>query len=83
MLPLYLSALSAKETGRRVTGSSSINAFIDPARFGGNRAECNNFFNHAVPANAQRRRNLEIYLQEMLDRSPKVLLVGEAPGLGA
>ena len=33
-----------------------------------------------IPANAQRRQNLEIYLQEMLDRDPKVLLVGEAPG---
>jgi hypothetical protein len=39
-----------------------------------------NFFDHTVPANALRRRNLEIYLQDMLDRSPKVLLVGEAPG---
>jgi uracil-DNA glycosylase len=41
---------------------------------------CHNFYDRAVPANAQRRRNLEIYLQEMLDRRPKVLLVGEAPG---
>jgi hypothetical protein len=40
----------------------------------------NNFFDAAVPENAQRRRNLEIYLQEMLDRSPRVLLLGEAPG---
>jgi uracil-DNA glycosylase len=39
-----------------------------------------NFFDTAVPAHAQRRRNLEIYLQEMQDRSPKVLLLGEAPG---
>ncbi|MDQ0755025.1 uracil-DNA glycosylase [Arthrobacter sp. B3I4] len=41
---------------------------------------CNNFFDDAAPGNAQRRLNLAIYLQEMLDRSPKVLLVGEAPG---
>src|SRR6478672_5030828 len=41
---------------------------------------CNNFFNHSVPANELRRRNLEIYLQEMLDRQPGVLLLGEAPG---
>ncbi len=27
-----------------------------------------------------RRRNLELYLQEMLDRRPTVLLLGEAPG---
>lgn len=41
---------------------------------------CTNFFNHAVPENALRRHNLELYLQEMLERRPKVLLVGEAPG---
>ena len=41
---------------------------------------CTNFFNHEVPANALRRHNLELYLQEMLERRPKVLLVGEAPG---
>ena len=41
---------------------------------------CNNFFDHSVPENELRRRNLEVYLQEMLDRRPKILLVGEAPG---
>jgi uracil-DNA glycosylase len=41
---------------------------------------CTNFFDHSVPGNARRRRNLELYLEEMLDRSPAVLLVGEAPG---
>ncbi|MHC6228466.1 uracil-DNA glycosylase [Arthrobacter sp. MMS24-T111] len=41
---------------------------------------CTNFFSDAVPENALRRRNLEIYLQEMRDRQPGVLLVGEAPG---
>jgi hypothetical protein len=40
----------------------------------------NNFLDYREPANAQRRRNLELYLEEMLDRSPKVLLLGEAPG---
>ncbi|RKO21005.1 hypothetical protein D7Z96_17540 [Pseudarthrobacter phenanthrenivorans] len=40
----------------------------------------NNFLDHVVPDNALRRRNLELYLQEMLDRAPKVLLLGEAPG---
>lgn len=43
-------------------------------------AAANNFFNQAVPENALRRHNLELYLQEMLERRPKVLLVGEAPG---
>lgn len=41
---------------------------------------CTNFFDHTVPENVLRRRNLELYLQEMLDRRPNVLLVGEAPG---
>ena len=40
----------------------------------------NNFLDHTVPDNALRRRNLDLYLQEMLDRAPKVLLLGEAPG---
>jgi uracil-DNA glycosylase len=40
----------------------------------------NNFFDHSVPGNAGRRRNLELYLEEMLERSPAVLLLGEAPG---
>ncbi|MFF1253306.1 uracil-DNA glycosylase [Pseudarthrobacter sp. NPDC058329] len=40
----------------------------------------NNFFDHSVPDNSVRRQNLELYLEEMLDRSPQVLLLGEAPG---
>ena len=40
----------------------------------------NNFLDHSHPGNAVRRRNLELYLLEMLDRSPRVLLLGEAPG---
>ncbi|MDQ0922030.1 hypothetical protein QF038_000538 [Pseudarthrobacter sp. W1I19] len=40
----------------------------------------NNFFDHSVPENVLRRRNLELYLEELLDRPPKVLLLGEAPG---
>jgi uracil-DNA glycosylase len=39
-----------------------------------------NFLDHSIAANAQRRHNLELYLEEMLDRAPKVLLLGEAPG---
>ncbi|WP_350003025.1 uracil-DNA glycosylase [Pseudarthrobacter sp. WHRI 8279] len=39
-----------------------------------------NFFDRSHPGNAVRRRNLELYLSEMLDRAPKVLLLGEAPG---
>jgi hypothetical protein len=60
--------------------SPSIEGFVDRLAAVATGPGCNNFFDHAVPANAQRRRNVGIYLQEMLDRSPKVLLVGEAPG---
>ena len=58
----------------------AITAFVERLARVDTGAAANNFFNHAVPENALRRRNLEIYLQEMLDRRPKVLLVGEAPG---
>ena len=58
----------------------SIAAFVDRLAAVATGPACNNFFDHAVPENAQRRRNLQIYLQEMLDRAPTVLLVGEAPG---
>ncbi|MBT2596743.1 uracil-DNA glycosylase [Arthrobacter sp. ISL-72] len=60
--------------------SSSIEAFIDRLAAVHTSPGCNNFFDHSVPANAQRRQNLAVYLAEMLDRSPKVLLLGEAPG---
>ncbi|TLM71355.1 uracil-DNA glycosylase [Pseudarthrobacter sp. NamB4] len=40
----------------------------------------NNFLGHSAPANAQRRHNLELYLAEMQERSPQMLLLGEAPG---
>lgn len=61
-------------------GTPSIAAFVDRLAAVATGPACNNFFDHAVPENAQRRRNLQIYLQEMLDRAPTVLLVGEAPG---
>ena len=60
--------------------TSSIDAFVDRLAAVATPPGCNNFFDHTIPANAKRRRNLGLYLQEMLDRSPKVLLVGEAPG---
>ena len=60
--------------------SSSIEGFVDRLAAVQTGPGCNNFFDHTVPGNSQRRRNLATYLREMLDRSPKVLLVGEAPG---
>jgi uracil-DNA glycosylase len=60
--------------------TSSVEDFI--ARLAGAETGpgCNNFFDHSVPANTLRRENLGAYLSDMLDRAPKVLLVGEAPG---
>jgi uracil-DNA glycosylase len=39
-----------------------------------------NFFDFSNAGNAARRRNLELYLQEMFQKEPKILLLGEAPG---
>ena len=58
----------------------AIRAFVDRLASVQTGPGCNNFFDFAVAANALRRRNLELYLQEMLDRRPGVLLLGEAPG---
>jgi len=58
----------------------AIRAFVDRLASVQTGPDSQNFFDHTVPGNAQRRRNLELYLQEMLDRRPDVLLLGEAPG---
>ncbi|MDP9887090.1 uracil-DNA glycosylase [Pseudarthrobacter enclensis] len=60
--------------------TESVHDFVERLAAVDAGAAANNFFNHAVPENALRRHNLELYLQEMLDRRPSVLLVGEAPG---
>jgi hypothetical protein len=38
-----------------------------------------NEFDHSRPGNAIRRRNLELYLEQLADRRPTTLLLGEAP----
>lgn len=60
--------------------AAAIAGFIDRLAAVETGPGCNNFFDYADPVNAVRRRNLAGYLQEMLDRGPSVLLVGEAPG---
>lgn len=62
---------------------SSVNAFVERLAAAPSAPGRTNFFDHTVPENALRRRNLEIYLREMLGRAPTVLLLGEAPGSGA
>ncbi|HEY1156415.1 MAG TPA: hypothetical protein VGE95_09030, partial [Arthrobacter sp.] len=63
-----------------VEPASGIRAFVERLAAVDLGPDCTNFFSHAVPENRLRRHNLELYLQEMLDRRPSVLLVGEAPG---
>ena len=58
----------------------SVTSFVDRLAGVKTGPGCNNFLDHTVPGHARRRQNLSIYLQEMLERSPKVLLLGEAPG---
>jgi uracil-DNA glycosylase len=58
----------------------SVSTFVERLSAVPSGPGLNNFLDHSEPANAQRRHNLELYLQEMLDRSPTVLLLGEAPG---
>lgn len=60
--------------------ASSVSAFVERLAAGPSGPGRNNFFDHTDAGNAGRRRNLETYLQEMLARSPKLLLLGEAPG---
>lgn len=60
--------------------ASSVSTFVERLSAVPSGPGLNNFLDHSEPANAQRRSNLELYLQEMLDRAPKVLLLGEAPG---
>jgi hypothetical protein len=62
-----------------MTGSS-VSAFVERLAAAPSAPGRTNFFDHTTPENGVRRRNLEIYLRQMLDRSPKMLLLGEAPG---
>lgn len=60
--------------------ADSVDAFIGALAAVEPGADSTNFFDHIVPENALRRYNLKLYLQEMLERRPSILLVGEAPG---
>ena len=45
--------------------SSAIDGFVDTLAAVETGPSCNNFFDHSVPGNAQRRLNLAIYLREV------------------
>ena len=60
--------------------ASDVDAFIERLAAVAPGAAWTNFFDHSTSSNAVRRDNLSLYLTEMLERSPDILLVGEAPG---
>jgi hypothetical protein len=60
--------------------ASDVGAFIERLAAVAPGAAWTNFFDHSTSSNAVRRDNLSLYLTEMLERSPDILLVGEAPG---
>jgi len=59
-------------------GTGSVAAFVAGLADTPAGPDSENFLHG--PGNAGRRRNLQLYLQEMHQRRPKVLLLGEAPG---
>ena len=60
--------------------ASAIQTFVEQLAAMDPGQNSDNFFDFTGLGNEGRRRNLELYLQEMLQREPKVLLLGEAPG---
>jgi uracil-DNA glycosylase len=60
--------------------SSSIAAFIERMSQSAAGPNAANPFDDLQPGNALRRRNLERYLEQLAERHPTTLLVGEAPG---
>src|SRR5688572_14354083 len=57
-----------------------INRFIDSLARIKAEGPAYNPYQLGVPANEVRRENLRLYFYEMLEREPKVMLLGEAPG---
>lgn len=60
--------------------SSSIAAFVGRMSQSPPGSNAANPFDDSQPGNAIRRRNLERYLEQLAERHPATLLVGEAPG---
>jgi len=61
-------------------GTGSVEAFVAEVARTKAGPDSDNFLQGASPGNSTRRCNLALYLEEMLERRPKVLLLGEAPG---
>lgn len=58
----------------------AVEEFVDTLAAFEPGPDSTNFLAGASPGNTARRRNLQLYLEEMLGRRPRVLLLGEAPG---
>lgn len=58
----------------------SIDAFVERLATSPAGQHSVNQFDYSRPSNAIRRRNLALYLNQLAERRPTVLLVGEAPG---
>ncbi|MGM0928165.1 MAG: uracil-DNA glycosylase [Actinomycetota bacterium] len=61
-------------------GQQGIRGFVERLGEFETGPNSRNFFSTALPANAARRNNILRYFEQMLERRPTVLLVGEAPG---
>lgn len=72
--------LREDHAGSKSPDSDSIEGFVE--RLAQTEARPNSFnpFDSSLPENAARRRNLGLYLREMAEHRPRVLLLGEAPG---
>lgn len=57
----------------------SVHAFVERLATSPVGPNSVNQFDHSRPGNAMRRRNLALYLEQLADRRPTTLLVGEAP----
>jgi uracil-DNA glycosylase len=57
----------------------SIDAFVERLATSHPGPNSVNFFDFSHPDNAIRRRNLALYLEQLAEREPTTLLVGEAP----
>lgn len=61
-------------------GQQGIRGFVERLGEFETGPNSRNFFSTALSANAARRNNILRYFEQMLERRPSVLLVGEAPG---
>ena len=66
--------------GKPIPVQEQIRAFVELLARTETGPASTNFFDYSDGGNALRRRNLELYLLQMRERRPSVLLVGEAPG---